>query len=272
MIYECVINVSNGQDELTLESLANNIGKTCLDVHIDFDHNRSVFTLGGFNLNEVFESAQFLVERCYESFNFENHDGVHPRLGLVDVVPFISYDEETTIPSKETIEASINFGHWASEKYSTQIFFYDYASPEKVTLPYIRKNAIHDSSAYGSMCIGAREPLLAINVNVDSCDLFLATNIAKAIRESSGGIKGVRAIGLKLSSQKKVQVSMNIVNTVDVNAGEVCLEIKRSALPNDCEVELVGLVPMHQYEKWDNEFISWSNIDESFTVESRLSS
>ncbi len=277
MIFECVINISEGRDVVAIDAIAA-AGDCVRDVHADRDHNRSVITLASRDLGDVESSAREVVGRALETLSLDTHEGVHPRLGVVDVVPFISYNGVDTSPSVETISAARSFGEWL-DALGTPVFFYDTASPESVTLPAIRKHAFTElmpslnvqsaNDKTGATCVGAREPLIAINVNIDTSDLAVAQSIAREIRESSGGIAGVRAIGLELAEQGRVQVSMNIVDAVGVNAEMVCKKIRDIAAEKNysSEVELVGLVPQFQFDQWSHEFLNWSGLDASCTVE-----
>ncbi len=283
MIYECVINVSIAKEKALLDRVIDSAGDECIDVHQDLDHNRSVITLGSYSLSNVAESAYNVVEASIEKYEIANHKGVHPRLGIVDVVPFISYDETSVKPTAETILASHEIGSKVHENFNIPIFYYDYASELKTTLPYIRKNAfdkikpdLGENSAnekFGTICIGAREPLIAINVNFDANDLTLAKKLAKNVRESTGGFKGVRAIGLELYSQNKSQVSMNIVDTKNVNLEEVLNHIIDSSdeLDIKSEVELVGLMPQYVFETLSSDFRNDHGFSAKDTVEYRLS-
>ena len=283
MIYECVINISEGTNVDLVAMIASAGGECVRDVHSDVDHNRSVLTIASQEIEEVTASAFGVVRTAIEHLEIDRHLGVHPRLGIVDVVPFVSYDNAGVEPSQKIIEAAQNFGAKVHEEFHIPIFFYDEASSEKRTLPFIRKNAfssiapdLGNNMAHrtaGAMCIGAREPLVAVNITLETKDLALAQSIARTVRESSGGIKGVRAIGLLLENQNSVQVSMNIVDVVNVNTGEICEEVRAIADAHNVasSVELVGLVPQKQFEMWSHSFLNWSGLDVSCTVEQRLS-
>lgn len=282
MIYECVINISEGKNQEVIDSISKAGGNPVLDIHSDFDHNRSVITIGSTELDEVIDSVKNIFQKGNELLDLADHIGVHPRLGAIDVVPFISYDDSIFEPNSQTIEAAHEFGAWVNNSFDLPVFFYDFASEQFLSLPEIRKNAfVKISPSFSSrgkkqndaVCVGARKPLLAINVDLDCTDIKFAKDIAKTLRESSGGHKGVRAIGLELSSKDRVQVSMNIVDTIAVNAETICTEIKEIANERDisAKVELVGLVPEHQFKLWSDSFKTWANLDKTKTVENHLS-
>ena len=287
MIYECVINVSESKNSKILNEISTKINENVLlDIHKDDDHNRSVFTLGSKNLQEIFSETKSLINSCFQNLDVNLHDGVHPRIGVVDVVPFVMYDENIGIinidEQSEFLNSIQNFGKQINKVFEVPIFYYDFASNKKHTLPQIRKFGFNDiepdvgknkpHEKYGAIAMSARQPLIAINVNLDSNDLEVAKSIAKLVRESSGGIPGVRALGLNLHSQSKVQVSMNIVDLKKANAGDVCVTVRNIAkdFGTDGEVELVGLRPKFHFETFSNEFLRWSNLDENGTIESRI--
>ena len=283
MIYECVINISEGTNVDLVAMIARAGGECIRDIHSDIDHNRSVLTIASQEIEEVTASAYSVVCTAVEHLHLDHHLGIHPRLGVVDVVPFVSYNDASVEPSQEIIEAAQNFGSRIYEEFHIPIFFYDGASSSNITLPFIRKNSFASLApnlgnnmphrTAGAMCVGARAPLVAINVTLESRDLALAQSIAHTVRESSGGTKGVRALGLPLKHQNAIQVSMNITDVVNVNTGKVCEEVRTLASPHNvqCSVELVGLVPQQQFEMWSQSFLDWSELDESCTVEKRLS-
>lgn len=276
MIFECVINISEGRDHRVIGEIA--LGNHVRNIHMDADHNRSVLTLASTKLDDVFVSAQRITSAALEKLSFSAHQGVHPRLGIVDVVPFISYSDNDVKPTAETIATAKDFGQWLDDL-GTPIFFYDAASPDRTTLPSIRKYAFaqlppslsvqNQNPHTGATCVGARDPLIAINVNLDCRDVAWAQLIAQEIRESSGGLKGVRAIGLELYEQNRAQVSMNIVDVINVNVGDVCEKIRAIIKTRDheCDVELVGLVPEFQFLTWSKNFLAWSGLDNTCTVE-----
>ncbi len=283
MIFECVINVSQGRDEKLLDTLADKFSPILLDVHRDHDHHRSVFTFGSRNLDLLVSTIKRFVEMTYGNSTYAEHNGVHPNFGFIDVVPFVSYDQTNRFPTDETIMAAIKFGEWINKYFDVDVSYYEQASKDDISLPQLRKNLKSNSrpdifskksgSEFGQVCVGARQPLIAINVNLETGDRSLAKKIAKDIRESSGGIKNVRALSFDLKSQDKTQVSMNIIDAYETNVGCVALKIKEMASLNgvNSEVELVGLVPNFQFQQWSRDFLAWSNLDESVIIENKLS-
>jgi len=283
VVYECVINVSQGRDEKLLDELATKFKSCLLDIHRDHDHHRSVLTFAHKQLEPLAKTIREFSSFALMHSTYKDHQGVHPNYGFIDVVPFVSYDENSRFPNSETIQAARDYGVWINETYDIAVSFYDHASPEKTSLPQLRKNlksdltksdilSIKQSAEHGVICVGARQPLIAINVNLFSDDINVAKKIASDVRESSGGIKNVRALSFTLDSQNKTQVSMNIIDAQETNAGEVALKVREHARSHNIEsdVELVGLVPSFQFEKWSEEFLLWSQLDADITVENRL--
>ena len=289
MIFESVINISAGDELGALALIKKSVSsqKSLIDIHSDIDHNRSVFTFASKNLDEVMRDAHSLISSSFECLDISSHNGVHPRIGVVDVIPFVIYDEEIGIIDITSQYKFIDeVKHFANEIYSTfkvPIFFYDFINEEAVrTLPEIRKHAFKGilpnigmskpHNRYGAIALGIRQPLVAINVDIMTNDLLAAKAIAKQMRESSGGIAGVRALGLPISSQEKVQVSMNIVDLDKVNAGDVCIRVKNIAsdLGFESSVELVGMIPKFHFDQLSKEFLDWSKLDSSCIIENKI--
>ena len=130
-VLECVVNISEGEDKTRLATLANSVGADLLDLHSDADHNRSVFTLAGV------EAPRVLARTALEKLDISVHEGVHPRVGIVDVVPFVAIDPSTF---EEALAARDDFARFAAEELGVPCFLY---GPER-TLPFIRKHAFVD--------------------------------------------------------------------------------------------------------------------------------
>lgn len=282
MIYESVINISQGRDQEVLELLKSKVKNVLLDVHTDFDHNRSVFTLGSYELKTLVSKTKNLVDCSLSILDSTNHEGVHPRHGIVDVVPFISYESNSLQPTKQTILQAQDFGDLISREHEINVYFYDYANSKRRSLPSTRKSIRNSeppdissnfsTNKLNNICIGAREPLVAINVNAFTRDIDACTAIAESIRESTGGVKGVRALGFELKSKNQSQVSMNITDLKSANTGEVCLKVRDMLieLKIESEIDLVGLIPEFHFKTLSKEFLDWAKLDETYTVEYRL--
>lgn len=288
MIYECVVNISSCDNSLLVSKLENAVSETensiLCDVHSDIDHNRSVFTFVSRDFISLKNIVKIFIEFCFSILDIRDHIGVHPRIGVVDVIPFVVYDEDIGeidyAKYPEYIYSIHSFAESISSEFCVPIFLYDYADTKnQQTLPDIRKFAFNSikpdignnfpHEQYGAIALGIRKPLIAINVNLESNDLSIAKRIAFDIRESSGGYKGVRSLGLNLNSKNSVQVSINIIDLLQTNISDVCLQVKKVAdeLNIKSSVELVGLIPKYHFVKLSAEFLEWSGLNENSIVE-----
>ena len=276
---ECVANVSEGRDRAVLDDLARACGSSLLDVHTDADHHRSVFTLAGPANRDAVDAARTLARRAVERINLRAHDGVHPRFGVVDVVPFVALDK----PREDAVAAATSFAEWIAADLRVPVFLYADADPAGHSLPETRRDAFtrrapdfgpHAPDArVGATAVGARPPLVAVNCRLDRDDLELARAIARRVRERDGGLPGVRALGFRLASSRTAQVSMNLT-ALDVTGVEIACTAVR-ALADEAgatvTVELVGLVPAAEAARWTEGFRTWSNLDAGdVTIEARL--
>lgn len=276
---ECVINVSEGRDTEVLAALDAAAVATQLDRHTDHDHHRSVFTLAHHDPATLMTSVQALARAVASRVDLNAHAGVHPRLGALDVVPFVAL-----APSDPTaaVDLARTFAPWWSNTFAVPTFFYDAADPMRRTLPALRRDAFETRSPdhgpaaphprLGATAVGARAPMVAVNVELDSSDRALAASIARTVRERDGGLAGVRALGFALASVNRVQVSMNVVDLDATSTATACTRVRvlaANAGVQPVRVELVGLVPAFDYERWDDEFRAWSGWDETCTVEWR---
>ena len=234
-----------------------------LDTAPDPDHNRTVFTFLG--PPEAVKCAAFkLTEKALALIDVEKHEGVHPFIGAVDVIPFVPIFGMTL---KETVEVARSLGDEIAHDLKVPVYFYGHAAlnPERRELPDVRRGGyqklkedivnasrhpdygepiLHKSG--GAVAIGVRDLLIAFNVNLDSGDLAAAKDIAKAIREKHGGLAGVRAIGVPLEGKGIVQVSINITDHRETTLKEVMDMVSKKALEKGISVregEIVGLVP-----------------------------
>ncbi len=256
---ECVINISEGKNTEILAALESVVHADLLDIHTDADHNRSVFTLVG-------ETApRDLTRACMNLVSLESHSGVHPRIGIVDVVPFVPLDNSTM---NDAIRARDDFAQWASEELDIPCFLY---GPER-SLPSIRKNAWEtlwpDSGpnvphvTAGAICVGAREPLVAYNVWLENVSLAETKKIASAVRTTS-----IRTLGLQVGSM--TQVSMNLIDPYEVGPA-IAFDAVAQLTPVH-HAELVGLLPSRVLEAVSLD--RWEELDLSVesTIEWRLS-
>jgi glutamate formiminotransferase len=266
-VIECIPNVSEGRRTHVVAALADAIrnvaGVRLLDHSSDASHNRSVFTLAG-DAAGVEQAVLALFERAIAEIDLQTHRGEHPRLGAVDVVPFVpiegvTMDECVALAKKVAAEVAQRFG--------VPVFLYEEAStnPARKNLEDIRRGEFEGLAAKmttagwtpdfgpaaphptaGASVIGARMALIAYNINLATDRLDVAKKIAAAIRQSSGGFRYVKAAGFKLEDRGIVQVSMNLTNYEKTPIFRVFETVKREAARYGVtilESEIVGLVP-----------------------------
>ncbi|HEP1367000.1 glutamate formimidoyltransferase [Streptococcus pyogenes] len=266
-IVECIPNFSEGQNQAVIDGLvatAKSIpGVTLLDYSSDASHNRSVFTLVGDN-QSIQEAAFQLVKYASENIDMTKHHGEHPRMGATDVCPFVPIKDITT---QECVEISKQVAERINRELGIPIFLYEDSAtrPERQNLAKIRKGQfegmpeklleedwapdygdrkIHPTA--GVTAVGARMPLVAFNVNLDTDNIDIANKIAKIIRGSGGGYKYCKAIGVMLEDRHIAQVSMNMVNFEKCSLYRTFETIKFEARRYGVNVigsEVIGLAP-----------------------------
>ncbi|MDO4670169.1 MAG: glutamate formimidoyltransferase [Aerococcus sp.] len=266
-IVECIPNFSEGQNETVINGLVETAksvpGATLLDHSSDASHNRSVFTLVG-DEEAIQEVAFQLVKYAAEHIDMTKHTGEHPRMGATDVLPFVPIKD---ISVEETVELSKKVAERINKELAIPIFLYEDSatSKERKNLAKIRKGQfegmpeklkeeewapdygerkIHPTA--GVTAVGARMPLVAFNVNLDTDDLAIAKRIAKIVRGSSGGYKYCKAIGVMLEDRHVAQVSMNMVNYEKLPLYRVMETIRFEAKRYGVNIigsEVIGLTP-----------------------------
>jgi glutamate formiminotransferase len=276
-VLECVPNVSEGRDRSVLDALAASCARGLLDLHVDPDHHRSVFTLAG---DDVAGAARSLAVAVAEHVDLTAHVGVHPRLGALDVVPFVALGAEHR---DRAVVAAREFAAWVADALALPVFLYDAADRAARTLPDVRREAFRSRGPdvgperphprLGAVAVGARDPLIAVNCELARDDLQLARAIATRVRERGGGLPGVRALGLHLDSAGRAQVSMNLVAPERTGLQRACRTVDalaRAAGTSVSRIELVGLVPAAELARCDDEFRAWSGIGPDDTIEGRV--
>jgi glutamate formiminotransferase / 5-formyltetrahydrofolate cyclo-ligase len=257
-LIECVVNISEGSRPHLVTAIASSAGDSLLDVHSDVHHNRSVLTLVG-------EDAPRAVARAaVASLDLGHHQGVHPRIGVVDVVPFVPLAEATLA---DAVAARDRFLAWLGDELAVPGFAY---GPER-SLPEVRRRAFvglapdagppQPHPTAGATAVGARPVLVAWNVWLREADLACARQVAAEIRGPH-----VRALGLPVGD--RVQVSMNLLEPHIVGPAEAWdLVAARAPIAG---AELVGLVPRSALDRIDP--ARWSRLDlaEDRTIEARL--
>ena len=247
-LMQCVPNFSEGRDDSILQTLANTITASAVrlvDWSADVDHNRSVFTFVGSPAN-IIETSVCLARMAVQMIDLNSHTGVHPRIGVLDVLPVVPL---ANVTMDECSSTARTIAWRLSKELSLPVFFYDFASESFHTLPAVRKGAFKtmqpDSGpnvphkTAGAVAVGARDPLVAFNVNLNGGTLKDAKRIAQLVRIRFDG--GVRALGLYLTSKDVHQVSMNIIRTRDVTLSDVVQYIGTYA--EILDTELIGAMP-----------------------------
>ncbi len=268
---ECVVNVSEGTDRAVVDELARSAGATVLDVHSDADHNRSVLTLAGPDLEAA---VQALARRTVELIDLRHHHGVHPRLGALDVVPFVPLPDETgTAPTMaDALAARDRFASWAADELGLPCFTY---GPER-TLPEVRRRAFVDLApdtgpaaphpTAGACAVGARGVLVAYNLWLDTTDVSSARTVAAAVRGPH-----LRALGLATGGV--TQVSCNLVDPTVLGPAAAYDAVAAAAAPMHIAVtraELVGLVPRSLVLAVPEARRAQLDLDLERTIEARL--
>jgi glutamate formiminotransferase len=279
-VLEAVVNVSEGRRPEVLGSLARACGRALLDVHTDPDHHRTVFTIASEVAGETEAAVRRLAAAAAEHGSLTGHDGVHPRLGVIDVVPFVALGPT---PPEVSLTAAESFADWIAAALDLPVFFYDLADPAHRTLPALRRDAFstrrpdrgpdRPHPRLGAVAVGARAPLVAINLELDRDDLELARTVARHVRERDGGLPGVRALGLQLPSRHSSQVSLNLVDLTATGLETVCVAVRDEVESSGAHVErveLVGLVPAAALAECSTEFLAWTGISASETIEARV--
>lgn len=284
---ECVVNVSEGRRAEVVAAVAEAAGRAVLDVHVDPDHHRSVATLAG-EPDLVIEAATALARVAVRLIDLAAHAGVHPRLGAVDVVPFVALDRPGADGLAEAGGIARAWGQRAGDELGVPVFLYGAADPEGRTLPEVRREAFRERRpdfgpgephpTAGAMAVGARPILVALNCELapgdrPDGDLAVARAVARAVRERDGGLPGVRALGFALASKGRAQVSMNLVDLAATGVEAACAAVRREAGLRGTEVatvELVGLLPAAELERCSPEFLRWSGLSAGSTIEARI--
>jgi glutamate formiminotransferase len=266
-IIECVPNVSEGRRPEVVEAIVRAVAETpgihLLDWSSDASHNRSVITLAG-DAAPLNAAVLTLFERCLAAIDLRQHRGEHPRLGAVDVVPFVPIEGATMDDCVQLARATADA---VVSRFGIPVYLYEEAAstPARRNLEDIRRGEFEGLAAKmaqpdwrpdfgpatphpsgGASVIGARMPLIAYNINLDTDRLEVAKKIAAAIRFSSGGLRFVKAMGIALDGRRIVQVSMNLTNHEKTPVFRVFEIVKREAARYGVAVlesEIVGLVP-----------------------------
>jgi glutamate formiminotransferase len=293
-IVECVPNFSEGRDKEKLERIVDEIrkqeGVKLLDYSMDKDHNRSVVTFVG-EPDQVIEAAFNACKKAAELIDLRTHKGEHPRMGATDVIPLIPIKN---ISMQECIEYSKKLAKRIGEELNIPVILYEKSAsrPEREDLAVIRKGEFegmfeklkqeefkpdfgpdkpHESA--GVTAVGARMPLIAFNVNLNTNNLDIAKKIAQAVRGKSGGFKYCKALGFELKERNIVQVSMNMVDYTKTPLYRVFQVIENEANRYGVNVigsEIVGLVPLNALVDTADYFLKLEGFSYDKVLENRI--
>ena len=267
-IVECVPNFSEGCNQEIIDAITAEVtkvsGVTLLNVQSDASHNRTVVTFIGEPM-AVKQAAFASCAKATELIDMEEHHGEHPRIGATDVIPFIPVSDVTI---EECVALANELGQEIAEKLNVPIYMYEAAAkkPERIKLPDVRKGQyeglkkeiskperqpdygpaqMHPRA--GATVVGARQFLIAYNINLSTSDVTIAKKIANCIREAKGGYKYCRAMGIMIEERNMAQVTINMVNYEGTPLHRVFETVKSEAARYGVNVigsEIVGLLPM----------------------------
>ncbi len=291
-LVECVPNFSEGRDPAKVEAIIAAMkldGVYLLDKEMDSDHNRCVITLVG-DRDSVAEAAIRGVGKAAELIDLTRHQGAHPRIGAADVVPFIPIEGVTL---EDCVAMSRHVGAEIWKRFQVPVYLYEAAAarPERQNLENIRRgqfeglraevttnpdrrpdfgeNSLHSTA--GATVVGARKPLIAYNVYLNTADVEIAKKIAKAARFSNGGFRFVKGMGVPVRGM--AQVSMNLTDFDQTPIARVFEFVKREAARYGAMAvssEIVGLIPKRALEQAAEWFLQVENFDSSLILENRL--
>jgi glutamate formiminotransferase len=292
-LLECVPNISEGREEKTIGLITQEVkrykGVKLLDVSSDKDHHRSVLTFIG-EPEAVRDAALSMTLKAIGLIDMRTHHGEHPRLGAVDVVPFIPIQG---VEMEEAVEIAREFGKALGDR-GVPVFYYEEAatSSGRKDLPSVRKGEYEGlreklkdpkwkpdegpesfNPRSGATVVGARFPLVAYNVNLKSKDLTIAKEIAKKVRFKDGGFPHVRAMGVDLKEKGMVQVSMNLTNYRVTGISKVFEFIREEALKKGVEIgesEVVGLIPLGALEGMVQHYLKYPDFLIRQVIEQRI--
>lgn len=286
-LIECVPNFSEGHDAATVHAIGDAItssaGVLLLRAEMDADHNRSVITFAG-EPGAVAEGALRGIAKAVERIDLRKHKGVHPRIGAVDVVPFVPLEGATLA---DCVEIAHRTGQAVWEQLGVPVYFYEAAarSSDRAPLENCRRGGFESPKltpdlggpdlhpTAGACVIGARNLLIAFNVNLQTAEAGIARSIARKIRASSGGLAFVKAMGVSLASQGLAQVSMNLTNFERTGLDQVYNAVRGEAEKMGVRIagiEIVGLVPRRAIEMAAERDPWWKNFDAGLILENRM--
>lgn len=293
-IVQCVPNFSEGRDKEVIEKIVDEVrkveGTKLLDYAPDKDHNRCVVTFIG-TPEAVVEAAFNLCKKAAELIDLSKHEGEHPRMGATDVIPLIPISDVTM---DECIEKSKELGKRIGEELNISVFLYEKSASatHRANLAKIRKGQFEGMNekmkeeqwkpdfgpdtlnmTAGATAVGARMPLVAYNVNLDTDNLEVANKIARAVRGISGGLRYCKALGMEIKERGIVQISMNMVDYTKTPLFRVFDMIEREANRYGVNVigsEIIGLVPTAALVNCADYYLKLEDFSENQLLEKRI--
>ena len=293
-LIECVPNFSEGRREGVVREIVNQAEETenvwVFDWSMDHDHNRSVVTIVG-DPDYVGKAVFKMAKKAVELIDLRQHTGGHPRMGAVDVIPFVPLKNFT---ESECVALSKKIGEQIGTELGIPVYLYEKSAviKERSNLSNIRKgqfegffekikspkwkpdfgpSVVHPTA--GVVAVGAREYLIAFNVNLGTKNIEIANKIARAVRYSSGGYRFVKAMGVELKEKGIVQVSMNMTNYKKTPLFRVFDTIKREAERYGVPVlgsEIIGMIPMDALVRTVKYYLSVDDLEDERVIEYRL--
>ncbi len=294
-LVECIPNFSEGRDVNVVNAIASAIASVphivVLDQTMDSDHHRSVITFAG-EPEAVLEAAVRAAARAVELIDLNHHTGEHPRMGALDVLPFVPIQNMTMT---DCVALARRAGERIARELRVPVYLYEHAAtrPERIDLANVRRGEfeglrtvigvlperapdfgeakLHPTA--GAIAVGGRAPLLAYNINLATEDLAIAKKIARAIRGRDGGLQYVKALGFELTARNQVQVSMNLVNYEATPLFRVFEMVKREAERYGVRVvgsEIIGLIPQAALNACADFYLQIENFSPDLVLEQRL--
>ncbi len=293
-IVQCVPNFSEGRRVEVIEEIVEVIksvkGIALLDYSYDESHNRSVVTFIG-EPEGVMEAALRGAKKAAEKIDMSGHSGSHPRMGATDVIPFIPVKGVTM---EDCIEMARQLGQRLADELNVPVYLYEEAAsrPERKNLSAVRRGQyegllrsiteperkpdfgpveVHPQA--GATAVGARPPLIAYNINLDTNDINVAKNIARAIRGSSGGFPSVKGLGIMIEETGKAQVTINVCDYKKVPLHRIFELVKREAARYGVTVsgsEVIGLTPLDALVDAAEFYLQLEGFELSQVLENRL--
>ena len=287
-LIECVPNFSEGRRKSVINKITNAAkkikGVKVLDSEWNADHNRSLMTLVG-EPEKVYKAVWEMIKVAVKQIDMRTHKGEHPRIGAVDVVPFVPVSGVTI---NECVKLAERLGKQVAKELKIPVFLYEAAatSPDRINLAEVRKGEfegmvkemrkpdfgpakMHPTA--GAMVIGARKYLVAYNVNLDTGDVQVAKDISNVIREKNGGLPGIKALGFAVDG--KAQISMNLVDFEKTNMDEVYRAIEAEASKRGVGIynsEIYGMIPLESLVRMTKTSLKAVNFKSEQVLETRI--